>query len=210
MFSSTSVISAALLACVYLLFFCWAESSPWKTATKTASMAFLAIAGWLSGAPWLIVAALGLSALGDFALSLRGDKGLLPGMGAFALAHLAYVIHFMGVSTVPLAGLPLDPLAWIYLGLGLSVPFWLLRHTGDLRIPVIIYVGVIVVMGLSSRLAPAFGVGAALFILSDLVLSLELFVLTHLRGALRAVPFIVWGAYWSGQALILLAALPTV
>lgn len=193
------------LALVYLLGFCWAGASVAKTVFKTASVLGLSLAAYLGGAPWLLVAALTLSSVGDFALSLAGDKGLLPGMGAFGAAHAAYVALFLTLPHAAPGLLYSDPVALIYLALGLSIPLWLLPHTGALKVPVAMYVGLIVVMGLTSLLlGGVIAAGAGLFILSDLVLSFELFILTRLRGLLRVAPFVVWTAYWSGQAMILL------
>ena len=62
---------------------------------KTASVALLALAGWMLGAPAWIVAGLALGALGDFALARPGTAAFLAGMAAFALGHLAYAGGFL-------------------------------------------------------------------------------------------------------------------
>ena len=48
-------------------------------------------------------------------------------------------------------------------------------------------------------------IGAALFILSDAVLSLELFVLPATHAARRVTPFVIWSTYWLAQAVFLMA-----
>lgn len=47
--------------------------------------------------------------------------------------------------------------------------------------------------------------GAALFILSDLMLALQLFVVKG-EAVLRMLALALWSAYWTGQALILWGA----
>lgn len=192
------------IALAYLLGFCWGGASVPKTIFKTASVLGLSLAAAVGGGPWLLVAALALSAIGDFELSLAENKGLIPGMGAFGAAHSAYIVLFLTLPHAPVGWLSADPVAWLYLLLGLSVPLWLLPRAGALKWPVAGYVALIVAMGLASRLhGGQIAIGAGLFILSDLVLSLELFILSTLRGAFRALPFVIWTAYWGGQAVIL-------
>ena len=48
--------------------------------------------------------------------------------------------------------------------------------------------------------------GAALFVASDLALSLRLFVAQGQRAQKR-LSLLLWPAYWGGQALILLGAI---
>lgn len=74
------------------------------------------------------------------------------------------------------------------------------------------YVGLIALMGVAAILlptAPGQGVlrwGAALFILSDLMLAVQMFVTSDQRMR-RALARALWPAYWGGQALIAWGAL---
>ncbi len=68
------------------------------------------------------------------------------------------------------------------------------------------YVGLIGLMGLAVLFLPATGAscsfaGAALFIASDLLLALRLFVVRD-PGLRRGLSLQLWPAYWLGQALI--------
>lgn len=184
----------------------WADAPPsWpKSLGKLLSVALLALIGAGTGAPSLIVAGLALGALGDVCLSRPGQGAFLAGMGAFGLGHLAYAASFWG------AGGGLAP-AWIaaLAALALSTELWLAPHTGVLRWPVRAYVVVIGFMavaasgmGLSLSLA-----GAVLFLSSDLLLSLDLFVLPA-SAPRRGLRRLLWSAYWGGQVLILLGSLP--
>ncbi|MGB8814940.1 MAG: lysoplasmalogenase [Paracoccaceae bacterium] len=206
------LILAALLAVIYEVGFAARQDKGWLgSAVKTGSVAALAAAGVMAGVSGLIVAGLILGALGDFALSRPGTSAFLAGMAAFAIGHLAYALAFAGrgVALWP------DPFPlWqtvALIALGASTEGWLAPRTGELRGPVRAYVGVIVVMGVAALLLPTAPgvelamVGAGLFILSDLLLALEMFVVTTPRSR-RWLAFALWPAYWGGQMLILLGA----
>ena len=183
----------------------------WRgSVLKTAAVAGLAVLGAMAGAPGLIVAGLAFGAVGDLALSRPGTSAFLAGMAAFAVGHLAYVAAFLGPGAPSWA-----ILSWVmvpFLVLVASSEVWLAPHTGALRWPVRGYVVVIAAMGLAAlHLPPGHGVvqvGVALFVLSDLLLALELFVLPA-RGttAPRCLSLTVWAAYWGGQMMILLGSL---
>ena len=90
------------------------------------------------------------------------------------------------------------------------MPLWLLPRAGDLRGPVAGYVLLILSMGLLAMVHPMGGalrIGAMFFVISDLILALELFVL---RGgmAARLAPFAVWPTYVLGQAGIMAGFAP--
>lgn len=205
MVSDLVLVGAGALALTYGVI--WADAEPsWpRSLCKTLSVALLALASALMGAPALITAGLALGALGDLFLSRSGQAAFLGGMAAFGLGHLAYTAVFW------CAGADLS-LFWI-VGLGAlaaSTEFWLAPHTGALRWPVRAYVVIIVLMALAAStlgmgLAAA---GAALFLLSDLLLSLDLFVLAQNATPRPALRRTLWAAYWGGQALILLGMVP--
>lgn len=195
---------AAGLALLQLLAFTTAPASGLKTAVKTGAVAALALLGAMVGAPGLVVTGLGLGAAGDFFLSRPGERAFLAGMAAFAAGHLAYAAWFVGLgATLPALG---PALAVSAVALGALI--WIAPRAGALGWPVRLYILVILAMvlaalGLPGR--PLAQAGALVFMASDLVLALELFVL---RGiwARRAAP-VVWALYWPAQVLILAAAL---
>jgi uncharacterized membrane protein YhhN len=201
------VWAAALLAVVYWGGFAVGDAArPLLAAlVKAAAVALLALAGAAQGAPWPVVLGLALGAAGDFALARAGQRWFLAGMAAFAAGHLAYAGWFLAVAGGPsAAALAVAALC------GATTEFWLAPHTGGLRAPVRGYVAVILLMAAAAAgLPPGHGrvqEGAALFVVSDLALSLHLFVLP--AGALRrAAAWAVWPLYWGGQALILWGAL---
>lgn len=181
----------------------WAGS-----AVKTTATAALAAHGFASDAPALISLGLACGALGDFALSRPGKAMFLAGMAAFAAGHLAYVGAFWGWRGPDASLMQITALAGLA-GLILSTELWLAPRAGDLRAPVRGYAILIGVMAALAILLPpgstAVVSGAALFVLSDSLLALRLFVL---RGpiARRGLALAVWPAYWGGQVLILRGA----
>jgi uncharacterized membrane protein YhhN len=178
-------------------------------------LAGLALAMPVGGWFWLIPLGLALGALGDLFLALGGVRRFLAGVAAFGLGHLAYAGGFLWrsgeIGYDGLSGAELLALGAL-LALLLSTEAWLAPRTGALRQPVRAYVGLIGIMGLTAILLPAhpgqevLRLGAGLFILSDLLLSLQLFVVKSAR-AHRMLARSLWPAYWCAQALILWGAL---
>lgn len=197
-----AAVCAAICAAVYWLRFVEAPPSWPGSIAKTASTAWLSLAGIAADAPALIVAGLALGATGDLALSRPGPRAFLAGMAAFAAGHMAYAAQMWspdGAARLWPAGLPM-------LALAASTEIWLIPRTGDLRWPVRGYVLVITAMALAALSLPPGRhlalTGAALFILSDLLLAIHLFVRPR-----PALAHTLWPAYWLGQCLILLGYL---
>lgn len=200
------VLVAVAAALAQGLVYCARPPSLTRSVIKTAAVAGLALAGLLFTVPGMIVLGLALGALGDWFLSRPSSRAFLAGMGAFAAGHLAYVAAFIEFG----AGPPPVLAALILLVLAGSTELWLAPRTGALKAPVRGYVGVIVLMALAALGLPArhgeLQAGAVLFLLSDLVLAVEIFVLAD-GPARRAARHLLWAFYWSGQALILWGAL---
>jgi uncharacterized membrane protein YhhN len=158
----------------------------------------------------MIVLGLALGAAGDFALSRPGTTAFLAGMAAFAMGHLAYAAQFWTWGTPGIAG-------WHWAALGAlallvaSTEVWLAPHTAALRWPVRAYGGVIGAMAATALLlAPAAGMGltalgVGLFVASDVLLAVQIFVVKAF-DARRILAWLLWPAYWLGQALILAGA----
>ena len=212
---------ALVAAVVYgLRFAARAEKGRIGAGVKAASTGLLvpalALAGQASGGWfWLVPLGLALGALGDLCLALKGERLFLAGVAAFGLGHLAYAggfllrsgeLGFDGLSAGE--GLALAGLA----GLLLSTEVWLAPRTRTLRGPVRGYVALIGMMGLAAVLLPVAAgqgwlrLGAALFILSDLMLAVQMFVSRDQRIR-RVLALMLWPAYWGGQALIAWGAL---
>jgi uncharacterized membrane protein YhhN len=150
-----------------------------------------------------LVCALAFGAVGDFALSRPGERAFLIGMVAFAVAHLAYIV------LIGAAGFAPGPV-WIavFVVLAASTEVWLRPRTGGLKWPVRGYVVVIAAMGLAAAgMPPGYALvkwGAALFILSDLVLSIGTFVLPQESRWQVVAGKTVWITYIAAQACLFL------
>lgn len=133
---------------------------------------------------WLLLAGLVLSALGDVLLLGKRTVVFIAGMGAFALAHIAFGAWFIA-NTLPLVVL-LGPLV-AFVVIGHLAWRWLDPYVkGSLRIPVRVYVLLVSVMAataltfaVTSRavgLSMVAGLGGLLFFLSDLAVARQRFV----------------------------------
>lgn len=174
---------------------------PWLKACPIGALAVCAAA---AGGPWLLVAALLLSVLGDVVLALdRGETGFGLGLGAFLLAHIAYAWLFAGQVEGP--WLPDDiwrPAALgALIGLGGVLLVRLMPSLGPMRVPVMLYLAVITAMTTLALAAdmpgPAVAFGALLFALSDAMLAVERFD-RPFPGSTR----LIWASYWLAQILI--------
>lgn len=205
---SLFLAAASLLALWYLLRFTSAPPSAVKSAVKTGAVAllvpFVALsAPGISPGPvvWLVLAGLALGALGDYFLSRPGEAVFLAGMGAFAGGHLAYAAAFWALGQGVILW-PFGALALAALALGALV--FIAPKAGRLAWPVRGYILVILAMVLCALTVAgplALPLGAVLFMASDFVLALVLFVLPEGRAKVLAAT-LVWALYWPAQALI--------
>ncbi len=164
----------------------------------------LALLGWLHDAPpteyrrWI---SLGLifSLLGDVLLAWPGDLFVF-GLGAFLVAHLAYLKAYLS-DCRRLALLPLV----IALGVGAVLLGILISHgLGPLLIPVIVYGLAISAMlwralarlgtDVTKRSALLAAGGAVAFVFSDSVIGISRFAVPF-----NAAPYVIILSYWLGQ-----------
>lgn len=194
----------------------WSTKRPvsiFRTFVKTAAIASLAAYAALSGGPILLIAAFGLSALGDYFLSRDGDTPFLLGMAAFFAAHLAYIPLFLNLGLggdLIMARWPVALVILVYAAVFYRI-LW--PGLGSFRLPVAAYSLAIAVMGLAALSLPtaaakgAILLGAASFILSDSILAIEKFRLPPTHPAARLTPYAVWFFYGLAQMLILFGSL---
>ncbi|QAX31683.1 lysoplasmalogenase [Leisingera sp. NJS204] len=182
-----------------------------RSLAKTAAVALLALGAGLAGAPLLLVLALGLCALGDLFLSRDGESAFMAGVGAFAAGHLAYAALFLTRPDSDPSGLLHMPAALIAAGLlvlGLIMTQVLAPRAGALKGPVLAYIPIILGMGAAALTLP-FGTwvfaAACAFMLSDMILAAETFVLSAEHPLRRITPYAVWVLYWGAQAGFLAA-----
>ena len=206
--ASILIITGLAFALAYLWYCDRGKSWP-STIVKTVPLLAFAMAGLVANAPWLLALGLFLSALGDFGLSREGDNWFLAGLVSFALAHFAYIAHFVVLSDVwPWMAYQsaLVP-ALVLTAIVASTEIWLSPHTGALKWPVRGYAVIIGLMGLSALVQPLPLAlwGAVLFIASDLVLAVGLFRLQDGTPARSVTSYTLWPLYIGGQLCLLLS-----
>lgn len=208
-----ALILAILAAIIYL----YARPLPvsWRrSAVKTVPIAALAWLSFIEGGPWLLTAALALSALGDLALAQEDDdRFFLAGLCAFLAAHIAYVALF-ATGSAGLAILTAEPwrlaavLAICAFGIIMLVRLWAVLDTA-MRPPVLAYMLAIVAMGVAAftTQSPAVMAGAVLFIASDAILATERFLLAPDAPQRAITGPAIWITYIAAQVTIVLGVL---
>lgn len=188
-------------------------------ATKPLTTALLVVVvGWprTSFAWWIEVGIL-FSLAGDIALMGSARRIFLVGLILFLVAHIAYIVGFIGVASVASAGagLPVGRMVMAAVGVGMATALLLRRllpQAGDLKVPVTAYALVISSMvvaavaasrapGAVAGLSPLAFLGAVLFYISDASLALHTFY-----RPFRLAPILTLGVYWLGQLGIALSA----
>lgn len=184
-------------------------ASKTRSVAKTLAVALLALGALVLQAPVLLVAALGLCALGDWLLSRETEATFMAGIAAFAAGHLAYVALFLSHPLADPSRLTHAPQMWFAVAfgfLGLMMAALLAPRAGDLRVPVLGYIPVILSMGIAALVLPEQGLlvwalpAALAFVASDIVLAVEKFVLPDGHPVRRVTPYVVWPLYWGAQA----------
>lgn len=204
---AAQMLISVTAAAAYLLFYVGRPASLNRTIIKTLSIAALAALAVIMDGPWLLVAALALSALGDLFISRDGVAAFLAGLGSFLLAHAAYVALFWGVIGGASALSPI--VAGVFALYSIGMLRWLWPHLADMKAPVCAYIAVIYAMGVTAAAAPValwpIIAGAALFVISDSVLAAETFVFKHKPRPWTAP--VIWSSYYASQVLIAAAFL---
>lgn len=174
-----------------------------KPLTVSCLLALVIASGAAAGVRYTdaIAAGLALSIAGDVFLMLPGDR-FLPGVAAFLLAHLCYLVAFTTGTPLGAHGVLLAPYALV----GGIVLARLWPRLGPMRVPVSVYVLVIVTMAwqaagraaaLGTTAAELAAAGATLFVLSDAALAWNRF-----RAPFRAAQLLILSTYYAAQALI--------
>ena len=151
---------------------------------------------------WVFVAALAFSMLGDIFLMLPADRFLF-GVGAFFLAHVAYIVGLRMDSSAALslvAGMLV--VGAFAVTVGRHIVLAVRKQAPELAMPVSAYVAVISVM-VASAIAtknPYAAVGAVVFMSSDTLIAWNRFV-----QPLAWAPVTIMVTYHVGQGLLALS-----
>jgi uncharacterized membrane protein YhhN len=216
MLSGIYWIIAAGLAGLYGLRMLNGAPNLTRTMVKALSIGMLAVVTLMANGPLILFLALIFSAIGDAFLAMdskdTAKRPFLPaGMGAFFIAQLLYILLFLNGG----GGAGLDVMRLILQGMliagAAAITAWIWPGLGDLKWPVVAYMGAVTMMALTAVGLPAplalASLGAVMFLVSDAVLAGELFRLPPDHPARCWTPYAVWGLYWGGQALITAAFL---
>lgn len=138
--------------------------------------------------------------LGDALLSSPGGVGFLLGLGGFLFAHLCYLVLITRCLST-------RKLGW---GLSLYVVWWIVfvallaPHAGALLIPIALYglaLGAMAAWALTAH--TLVGIGGALFVVSDSILGLTMFLPDF---SFWQDSFVIMLTYIGGQILIAMGA----
>ena len=153
---------------------------------------------------YMIIAGLLCSLLGDIFLMLPSDR-FISGLLSFLLAHLFYIAALTSGQTSLYALRYAIP----FLVYGALMLWILFPHLGKMRLPVVIYMLVILIMswqalsrwmGTEQAGSALAFFGALLFTASDSILALNRF-----RGRIRHAQFYILSNYFTAQWLIALS-----
>lgn len=188
--------------------FSFRGEGPARAILKMSGILVLAAIAYVAGGPWLLWAALVASAVGDLFLAGKPERWLLPGMGAFFLAHVFYVFLFWQMGQGGLS-LPIKLAQAVVVFSGVTYLFWLVPFIDKpMRLPVIAYAAVILMMGCAALALPLaywlVSLGALMFIASDAILANELFRKPNDAPPNKPASYAVWFLYFFGQAAITL------
>lgn len=147
--------------------------------------------------PWPIVLAMGFSALGDlmgFCLNLWGQ------VGAFALAHIAYIFFFWHTCRHDRSTGDIKWKSLIVFLYGLTAGIFILPHVnGILQAGVSVYILLIMTMCIFAWIHKNryYTLGAWLFVISDTVLAWNMFV-----SPVKHASYLIMIPYYLGQWLL--------
>lgn len=144
---------------------------------------------------WLAIV---LSAIGDMLLASRLPMQFELGLGAFLLAHLAYLaVMWPTVSMQSTDRLPAVLMTLVFIALC----SWILPFTGQMLLPVAVYMSVICAMAFCALLSKPRNFvllsGAILFVISDSIIAINKFIVSLPEASL-----VIMVTYYSAQFLL--------
>ncbi|EKF61447.1 YhhN-like protein [Agrobacterium albertimagni AOL15] len=184
------------------------EKTVFRAVWKTLPVLLLALYAHLVGAHPLLVAALVFGALGDLSLAFEGDRAFVGGVAAFLSAHIAYVALLAALTDLDIAfAEPWRVIAGALVAIltfGVLMRIW--KPAGRLAVPIAVYVFLFMVLvWLTLGLANPFAfVGAALFILSDIVLTIRKYWTGPDHPIDGMAAYFVWVTYYAAQVILTL------
>ena len=198
-----------IFSAISCIWFAYHEPRRLSYLFKPLTMVLICLTAILGGSSltvykMMIIGGLVFSLAGDIFLMLPTDR-FLPGLIAFLFAHLCYITAFISEINAVNWWLPIP-----FIIIGLVFVYFIFPKLGTQKIPVIIYVVIILVMGwLASELwyqVPQIGtlmmfIGAILFTVSDLLLAKNRF-----QGSFKSYKALNLTTYFTAQLLIAISA----
>ena len=187
--SRPAILVSIVFFLLAILFFS-AIQMPYKLAYP---LAFLTLCA-LRYSSWLMVLAMGFSALGDYMGVCHNFWGQ---MGSFALAHIAFVVFFYREYRKERA---MVGIKWksVVVGLyGMVVGMCIVPHVqGPLQFGVTVYILLILAMCILAWMQknPYYAIGAWLFVFSDTILAWNKFV-----SPIEWAGYLIMVPYYLGQ-----------
>ena len=169
---------------------------------KSLPVIILAIASWIyipGTAGKLLFAGLLLSSGGDISLSFEGDKFFISGLSFFLLAHVVYIIAFARDFEYDPGKLPIAIALAVF---GIAMAVILYPKLGEMRLPVFVYISVIMAMGIAATFWTGpkpvlLLVGAIVFMLSDSMIAVNKFLVE-----VSWSKYFIMITYYAAQAMI--------
>ncbi len=125
-------------------------------------------------------------------------NAFIYGLSAFLLAQLSYLIVLISSGPIRPAGIPLAIGAVL---ISVAISWFLLPHTGEMRVPVLVYGSVITAMAVAAILCGGnqwlVAVGAVIFTVSDALIAANRFV-----AEIPAATFLIMLTYYTAQYLL--------
>ncbi len=172
-------------------------------------LSFFAYFNCIQSVAFLFTIALFFSSLGDFFLGLNEKKLFIQGLVAFLISHIFYSIAFYSQlkyhSLFIVNHFILNIVLIIYAIIMTKI---LIPKLGNLKIPVIIYISTLIIMGIggiNTKFSnPILIFGVILFIISDSLLAIQKFL-----NSFKGIDYFIWLTYYLAQLFIVFGALKT-
>lgn len=211
---SSRALSIAIVVSAALAIVGAGSDAPWSALFylgKPATTALIFLLAWFSSSPMLdaryrraVLVGIALSFVGDVFL-MWPNQGFVPGLIAFLLAHIGYIVAFAPGSSARARG----AIGLVMLCVAAANLVGLLPRIGaELKGPVLAYVAVLTTMAtfaIARAWTPALAretprsvrfaaVGGAVFVLSDSLLAWDKF-----GGAVPQAQLLILSTYWFAQ-----------
>ncbi|WP_281558360.1 lysoplasmalogenase [Thalassomonas sp. RHCl1] len=198
-------IKIKLLFIFFATLYCFSILLPphpghWLLKMLPVALLIISVRGWPGDKTQkLFLAGLVFSVLGDFFLGYDSHHWFIFGLGAFFIAHIAYIAALMPITKINGAKVYA---VLAYLAGGGLVLNLLLPGLGELLVPVIAYMSILLVMAITALLSTKSNtwmvIGGLSFVISDAMIGLNKFYLSIPQAQF----FIMISYYFAQYALL--------